>query len=397
MKISPTLAMNNLMKERQSTGQDVYKLGFGQSPFPVPKLMVEQLKTYAHIKDYLHTQGLLSLREKVSQYYHRKFDVDSKADNVVIGPGSKELIFLAQLSMKRSLFLARPSWVSYEPQASLLGLDTHWIDTQAKSNWKLQADDLESFLSVHNDHNFISIFNYPNNPTGAAYSLEELKALTSIFRKYGVIIISDEIYGEFTFHKKHVSLASVYPEGTIVCSGLSKWCGAGGWRLGYMIFPKELDDIKIKVIEAGSETYSCASAPVQYAAGSAFEGHEEIENYTQKCKSILIRAHNIFANGLNTERVKMVPAEGGFYGLLEFNPRVFNYPDSQSLCEDLLNQTGVAVLHGSAFGMADKVLAARMAFVDFDGEVLLEASTLNDSHFPKLHTAVELLNGWKIS
>lgn len=396
MNVSPTLAMNNLMRHRQESGQKVYKLGFGQSPFPVPQILVDQLRKHAHIKDYLHTQGLPVLRESVSNYYHREFDVSSKADNVVIGPGSKELIFLSQLCLNRSLLLPRPSWVSYEPQARLLGLETHWIDTDSDMHWKLQAEDVERFLSNHASQKFVSIFNYPNNPTGAIYTKSELEELANVFRKYDVIVISDEIYGEFTFHHRHVSLASVYPEGTIVCSGLSKWCGAGGWRLGYMIFPKELAQIKIRVIEAGSETYSCASAPVQYAAVSAFDGNPEIRHYTDKCKSVLIHAHNIFADNLNSERIKMIPAGGGFYGLLEFNPVVFKYKESQSLCRDLLNETGVAVLYGSAFGMANSYLSARLAFVDYDGETLLNTSKLTDDHFNSLHQSVELLNQWKV-
>jgi len=262
MNVSPTLAMNNLMKKREIEGLPIFKLGFGQSPFPVPNVMIEELQKNAHIKDYLHTQGLDILREQISHYYKTRFSVKSNADQIVVGPGSKELIFLAQLTLGRSLFLPKPSWVSYDPQAKLLGLRTHWIPTHAEDEWKLTAETAKVFLSNHPNKTFTTIFNYPNNPTGAIYSSEELASLTEVFREYGVLVISDEIYGEFTFENDHVSLGSIYPEGTIVCSGLSKWCGAGGWRLGYMIFPEELNNIKIALIEAGSETYSCASAPV---------------------------------------------------------------------------------------------------------------------------------------
>lgn len=394
MNVSPTLAMNNLMKKREIEGLPIYKLGFGQSPFPVPDIMVEELQKKAHVKDYLHTQGLDILREQISLYYKTRFSVESSADQIVVGPGSKELIFLAQLTLGRSLFLPMPSWVSYEPQAKLLGLQTHWIPTHAEDEWKLTPEALRRFLADHPNESFTTIFNYPNNPTGAIYTSEELKNLTSVFREYGVVVISDEIYGEFTFQNDHVSLASIYTDGTIVCSGLSKWCGAGGWRLGYMIFPKELNMTKIAVIEAGSETYSCASAPVQFAAIKAFQLGPEIIEYTKRCNHILQTAHQLFLEGLNPEKVQMVSAKGGFYGLLQFNPQAFSFQSSDAICTALLEQTGVGVLRGTAFGMPSTELCARMAYVDFDGTALLKVDELSDEHFPKLNRAIELMNGF---
>jgi len=392
MNVSPTLAMNNLMKKRELAGLPIFKLGFGQSPFPVPTIMVEELKAHAHVKDYLHTQGLESLRESISSYYHNRFSVKSEADQIVVGPGSKELLFLSQLTLNRPLFLPKPSWVSYEPQAKLLGLSTYWIDTKADEDWKLTPESVEAFLAMHPKNSFTTIFNYPSNPTGASYTSQELESLTVVFRKYGVVVISDEIYGEFTFNAKHVSLGSVYPEGTIVCSGLSKWCGAGGWRLGYMIFPEELKHIKVGVIEAGSETYSCASAPVQFAAIKAFELGDEIQEYTQRCNTILKKAHQLFVDGLDRNKIKMVNASGGFYGLLEFSHKVFSYESSKSICTALLEQTGVGVLRGSAFGIPESKLCARMAFVDFDGPSLMKMEKITDTDFPKLVKAIKLLN-----
>jgi len=394
MNVSPTLAMNNLMKKRETEGLPIYKLGFGQSPFPVPSIMVEELKNNAHVKDYLHTQGLDILREQISLYYKTRFSVNSDADQIIVGPGSKELIFLAQLTIGKSLFLPRPSWVSYEPQAKLLGLETHWIPTHPQDDWKLTDKGLTDFLSNYPKGTFTTILNYPNNPTGAIYTTEELERLTRIFREHEVIVISDEIYGEFTFDRDHISLGSIYPEGTIVCSGLSKWCGAGGWRLGYMIFPNELNKIKIAVIEAGSETYSCAAAPVQFAAIKAFQLGHQIKEYTNRCKHILQTAHRLFLEGLNPQKIKMVSAKGGFYSLLQFNPEAFSFESSESLCTALLEQTGVGVLRGSAFGMPPTSLCARMAFVDFDGTALLKEEDITKNHFPKLNQAIELMNNF---
>jgi len=356
--------------------------------------MVDSLKHHAHRKDYVHTQGIQPLRQAISHYYQQQFAVSSYAEDVVVGPGSKELIFLTQLALKRSLLLPRPSWVSYEPQARLLGLGIHWIDTTSENDWKLNPENLEIFLRAHLKEEFTIILNYPGNPTGAVYTEEELAELVAVFRQYGVVVISDEIYAEFTFDKKHDSIATLYPESTIVCSGLSKWCGAGGWRLGYLIFPQEMNAVKETVIQAGSETYSCAATPIQYAALKAFENGQDIREYTASCKSILKSAHQLVYKTLDNKKIKMRPSKGGFYGLLEFDSTHYIYDTSSSLCHDLLKDTGVAILHGSAFGMPAHQLAARLAYVDFDGATLLQNPDSVDTGLLKIKEAIYKLNDW---
>jgi len=393
MRLSPTLAMNNLMKERQQKGLPVYKFGFGQSPFPVPEIMVEELKRYAHVKDYLHTQGLLALRESIASYYHKQFDIQCSADQIIVGPGSKELLFLSQLALNRDLLLPRPSWVSYEPQAKLLGKQTVWVDCHAENAWKLQAEELKAVLEEQKSRLFTMVFNFPSNPSGASYSKEELESLANVCREYNVVVISDEIYAEFSFESKHTSFAKVYPEGTIVCNGLSKWCGAGGWRLGYLIVPKELEKIKSKILEAGSETYSCAAAPVQFAAIKAFENGKEIRTYTETCKQRLVGARDCILSTLDNSIVKMQRPVGGFYGLLEFNSENEKELTSVEFCQQLLNDTGVAVLHGGSFGFDEKKLVARLAYVDFDGIGAL-GDISDEELFARMRQGIELMNEW---
>jgi len=119
LKPSATLVINERSNALVKSGKKVYKLGFGQSPFPVPKIVVNALKKNAHQKDYLPVKGLMALREAVAKYSHQKFGVDCTAEDVLIGPGSKELLFLTQLIYQGELLLPQPSWVSYEPQAQL--------------------------------------------------------------------------------------------------------------------------------------------------------------------------------------------------------------------------------------------------------------------------------------
>jgi aspartate/methionine/tyrosine aminotransferase len=263
----------------------------------------------------------------------------------------------------------------------------------------LQASALDTFLQAHPGEKFFLILNYPNNPTGTTYCEKEQKALSAVARKHDLIIISDEIYAEFDFRGQHKSLSEYYPEGTITCNGLSKWCGAGGWRLGYMIFPPALDALKKAVIQAGSETYSCASAPIQYAAIEAFSGHPSIEKYTGTARIILEYVANYIHTSLDHSKIKMQKPQGGFYGFLHFDRQYFGDKTSVDLCHRVLSETGVALLPGSAFGRDPKELTARMAFVDFDGDLVYNDDIITNSalrtlylEIPKIREAVKCLN-----
>jgi aspartate aminotransferase len=116
LKKSATLAINEKSKELVAQGKKVYKLGFGQSPFPVPQVVVDSLKAHAQEKDYLAVKGLLPLREAIAGYYQKKQSIECTADHVLIGPGSKELLFLLQLVYYGDLVIPTPSWVSYSPR-----------------------------------------------------------------------------------------------------------------------------------------------------------------------------------------------------------------------------------------------------------------------------------------
>jgi aspartate aminotransferase len=134
------------------------------------------------------------------------------------------------------------------------------------------------------------VFNYPGNPDGLTYTESELTALTTVFRKYNILVISDEIYGLLNHQGNHVSLARFYPEGTIITTGLSKWCGAGGWRLGVALLPTTIEEkLKKTMIGIASETYSCASTPVQYAAIDAYQIGPDVEAYLAHQRRILNR------------------------------------------------------------------------------------------------------------
>lgn len=378
---SATLAINDRSKELQAEGKTIYRLGLGQSPFPVPTPVVDALKLHAHEKDYLPAKGHPALREEVAEFHRRKDGVDAHPDNVLIGPGSKELMFLLQLAYYGELVVPSPCWVSYVPQATILGRRVRLIQTRFEDHWHLTSDRFEQLCERENDdfRPRIVVLNYPGNPDGCTYTIDELKELAEIARKYEVILLSDEIYGQLNHKGNHVSVARYYPEGTIISSGLSKWCGAGGWRLGTFTFPSDLDWLLETMAVVASETYTSVSAPIQYAAIRAFAGGTHIERYLWHTRRILSALGNHCAEVLRRAGIRVQSPEGAFYLFLDFTPLTDRLArkgiaDSARMCSRLMDETGVAILPGASFERDPEELTARMAYVDFDGARTLTAS-----------------------
>lgn len=376
---SATLAINERSAAIAAEGRQVFRFGLGQSPFPVPEPVETELKANAHQKDYLPVKGLRPLREAVADFHRRTQGVEVSADDVLIGPGSKELMFILQLVYYGDLVIPTPSWVSYAPQAHIIGRQIRWVETRAENDWRLLPEELERLCAQDPSRPRVMILNYPNNPTGDTYTADELRALAAVARKYRVVLLSDEIYGEVHHRGQHVSVARFYPEGTIISSGLSKWCGAGGWRLGTFAFPRDLRWLLDAMAVVASETFTSTSAPIQYAAVRAFHGGTELEHYLRKSRRVLRALGNHCWQVLHNQAgLPMPKPRGGFYLFPDFSGHrqrlaARGIYTSEQLCERLLEDTGVAVLPGSAFGRPPEELTVRMAYVDFDGARALEA------------------------
>lgn len=404
---SATLLINERSKQLASEGKKIYRLGFGQSPFPVPEEVVTALTKSAHEKDYLPVQGLLQLRKAVARHFSTHYGLTYDESRIMIGPGSKELILGLQMVCDADLLLPSPSWVSYEPQAQIVGSSVHWINTSQKENWLASPEKLAEACTINPERQKILILNYPSNPVGSSYSVDELKALAEVCRKYHVLVIADEIYGALTYSGDHHSLAEFYPEGTVVSGGLSKWCGAGGWRLGTFCFPEELRHVLNAMMALASESFSAVSAPVQYAAITAFDGSVEIEKYLRNSRIILKIVSEYVHDQLSEMKVTMPKAQGGFYLFPDFSEyhstlEHRGIKTSTEFCEKLLNETGIALLPGVAFGRPENELTCRLSFVDFDGAKLLQlvdnqtdpnADTILDN-CPAITESMNTLRGW---
>ena len=380
LRQSATLAINELCKGLERAGRRIYYLGLGQSPFPVPLPVVNALKLYAREKDYLPVRGLRELRGAVAEFHRERDHVDAKPENVLVGPGSKELMFLLQLVFCGDIMLPSPCWVSYVPQARILGRKVCVIHTRFEDKWRITAAALVEHCERANDARpRLLLLNYPGNPEGGNYSADELREIAEVARRFELIVLSDEIYARLNFDGAHVSIARYCPERTIISSGLSKWCGAGGWRLGTFTFSSELEWMLDGMAAVASETYTSVSAPIQYAAVRAFRGGLAIERYLCHARRILAALGRWCRNYLHEAGVRVHPPQGAFYLFLDFSTFADRLAgrgihDGDTLCRRLLDETGVAILPGSAFERPQEELTARMAYVDFDGAKALAAS-----------------------
>ncbi|GAA0694924.1 aspartate transaminase AspB [Marinobacterium maritimum] len=400
---SETLLINE-RSDQLATSRQVYRFGFGQSPFPVPAGVTEVLSLHAHEKAYLPVQGLKSLREAVATFHRQQDHVDWQPERVLVGPGSKLLIYVVMAAFTRAeILLVSPSWVSYEPQARLAGHRVSRLQADASTEWRLTPAMLEVFCQNRESPELplLLVLNYPGNPSGTTYSEAQLQALAEVMRRHQVLVISDEIYGMLHHRGEHRSLARYYPEGTLVTGGLSKWCGAGGWRLGVLHVPEALSsNLLPRLLGVASETWSCVAAPVQHAAAEAYRFGPEVEHYVQRERQILSRLGQRAAARLNEAGVLTAAPEGGFYLFPDFGPwreplMASGITTSDQLCSRLLQEAGVALLPGSAFGMPASELVTRLSYVNFDGAAALQAeeAELDDILQPVL-AGLDAIHGW---
>ena len=397
LKLSSTLAINEKCKELINQGKKVYQLGFGQSPFPVPEKIVSELKNNAHKKEYLPIQGLLALRESISNYLLEKTGVNYPKENILITPGSKEAMLLMHVAFNGEIILPAPSWVSYEPQAQIGLNKVHWIQTKRENNWFPTPNELENKIkSIRKNKNIILILNSPNNPSGTV--CKNLKKIAAIAKKYKIIILSDEIYTDLTFCNKYESISKYYPDATFVSGGLSKWCGAGGWRLGFFAVPKKLSSFLESLKSLASESYSTVNTPVQYAAVEAYSG--DYSDYKNKIIKILGAVGNYAFNNLRSNKVLINPPQGAFYLMPEFlNDK---YKNSSELCKAILNETGVAMLPASDFGFKPSKMLTRLSYTDFNGDNFLKnlpsSRNISDDevrkYAPNVVEGIKKLSNW---
>ena len=204
--------------------------------------------------------GLPDLRKAIVAFHKEWEGVTLNEDGLVVGPGSKELIYLTMAVFSGTVWLCAPAWTTYNPQARLAGHKAKLLEQPQHQGWKLRPATVEQGLEGLPGPHLLILTN-PGNPSGCAYTREELEALVRVFRRLSVIVLSDEIYARLEYTGQHVCMSELYPEvtisahlaswtkfsvlqGTILTSGFSKWSSAGGWRLGYAHYPQSLHQLR---------------------------------------------------------------------------------------------------------------------------------------------------------
>ena len=379
LKPSATLLINEKVKELRAQGQQVTHFGFGQSPFPIHCTIVEELKNNATNNHYLPVNGLTELRQQISNFLSIHQGIQRDSDQIFIGPGSKELLYQSVLIVEGHFIIPKGSWVSYIPQIKSKGGTYSILETSLEDNFKLTANCLEVYLSESSHKEHILVLNSPNNPTGAIYSDEENESLAAVCRKHKVIVFSDEIYSQINFSNEFSpSISEYYTEGTLVFGGLSKVFSAGGYRLGFMSLPKELENLSVVYSSLFSETFSCVSSPVQFAAIKAYEYSKALKHYVAASAAILDGISSYIYHELSRCSIQCTVPQGSFYLMIGFENfktllKPLKLDTSTKLSHHLLDNYGVALLPGSDFGFKSNELFFRMAFVDFNGEKVMKA------------------------
>jgi len=397
---SQTLLINTQTKKLTAQNRNIFQFGFGQSPFMPPANVQEALKNAVKHKEYSSVQGDLELRENIASFHFTHNGLKVEADDVVVAPGSKILIFNILLAFEKAdVFIPAPAWVSYAPQAKLAGHHMIKLPTSFEQRWRVTPQAIHDAASVKRFKPSILILNYPGNPDGLTYTKDELIELTKAVSKYNMLVISDEIYGLLDHNIAHLSFANYYPHRTITTTGLSKWCGAGGWRFGAALISKGLEPtFKQALLGIGSETYSCAPVPVQMAARVAYQDYNETKPYINRQSQILKEIGNYCSDKLRKSNIRVHPPQGAFYLFLDFSLfreklKRKGIVTSNEVCSKLLADTGVVLLPSLAFGFEASFLGARLAYVDFD-DPGIDVNFDIKKHCPRIIKGIEALCMW---
>ena len=394
--LSPTLGINERVQALRAEGRRIDHFGFGESPFPVPARLAAALRANATRTSYLPVGGLPALREAVLAHQARLSGCDPARFDVLVAPGSKLLLFAAQMAVPGDLLLPVPSWVSYAPQAALLGQHVLPVRTQGDdAGFRLPPAAIDASVTAaraagRNPTKLL--INFPNNPSGLTLGDAALAEIAEACRRHDLVLIADEIYGRVSYDHRYRSAAAVAPARTIVTTGLSKHLSLGGWRLGVALVPRGVPGLHERLLHIASETWSCVSAPVQHAAIEAYAGHADVEAHVRDTTDVHAVVNRRVAASLRAAGVEVAMPQGGFYTWPDFGPVLgHRFDTAAALSRALLEEAGIATLPGAEFGEEASRLRLRLAACDYDGEAALR--TWRDGSAASARPAARLAPG----
>lgn len=325
--------------------QDVVGLTVGQPDFVTPwhirEAAIESLqagKTY-----YTSNAGIPQLREEIAKYLDRRFDLKYSGDEVLVTVGGSEAIDLAIracVTPGDEVIIPTPCFVCYEPIVRLAGGIPVILETRYEDKFKVNPELLKKAITPKTK---MLVLAYPNNPTGAIMTKKDLEDIADIVRDTNIVILSDEIYAELTFGRRHVSIATLpgMRERTIIASGFSKAYAMTGWRMGYVAAPQE---IFRQILKIHQYCIMCAPTTSQFAAIEAVKnGDEDIE----RMKDEYDRRRRYLLKNFADMGIECFEPEGAFYAY----PNIGRFGlSSEEFCQRLLNEKRCAIVPGTAFG-----------------------------------------------
>lgn len=360
IKPSATIAVTQMARELKAQGKDVISLSVGEPDFDTPQNIKDAAVAAIARGEtkYTPVAGIPELRKAIADKFKRENGLDYKPEQVIVGTGGKQILFnafMATINPGDEVVIPAPFWVSYPEMIALCGGTPVFVETTIENNFKLTAEQLDKAITPKTKW---FMFNSPSNPSGAAYSKEELKALTDVLLKHPhVWVLTDDMYehlvfGDFVYYTP----AQVEPElydRTLTMNGVSKAYAMTGWRIGYAAGPLPL--IKAMDMIQGQQT-SGACSVAQWAAVEALNGPQD---FITESKKAFEERRDLVVSMLNQASGLVCPKpEGAFYVYPSCAALIGKTAPSGKVIEtdedfvmELLATEGVATVHGSSFGL----------------------------------------------
>ena len=361
VKPSPTIIVTTKAAELKAAGRDVIGLGAGEPDFDTPdNIKAAAVRAIAEGKTkYTAPDGMPELKQAICDKLLRDNALSYTSAQVSVGTGGKQILYnalVATLNQGDEVLIPAPYWVSYPDMVLLAGGTPVIAETSVQTNYKLTADQLEAAITPKTKW---FIFNSPSNPTGAGYNWHELKALTDVLLRHPhVWVMTDDMYEHLTYGNfKFCTPAEVEPalyERTLTCNGVSKAYAMTGWRIGYAAGPQTLIGAMRKV-QSQSTSNPCTIS--QWAAVEALSG---IQDFLATNNETFIRRRNLVVEMLNEAKGITCPKpDGAFYVYPSISeiigkttPAGIEITNDEVFATSLLEDTGVAVVFGAAFGLS---------------------------------------------
>ncbi|XCN71935.1 MAG: pyridoxal phosphate-dependent aminotransferase [Candidatus Electrothrix aestuarii] len=376
LRPSTTIQKNKEAGLKRKAGEEVYNFSFGESCFPTPHFIQDDYLLHGDKNRYAGLTGIQELKEAIAEYYQKNQGLAFKADNVFVGPGSKEVIFHLLYVLNTHFILPAPLWLNIVPQLKLCGKSYALVNTFA-DGYKLTPDALEKACSQDNSPKTLVLIN-PNNPTGLSYNDKELADLAAICQRYHLTVLSDEIYELINFEESFSSISKYYPDNTIITNGVSKAQSMGGYRIGYCIIPDALLSTMYEplLIMAGL-THSGAATPLQYSSINLFRKDQELNVYLANCSYIYSMLMEKVHGQLTGHGISCLKANGSFYlypNFLNFKKELkrIGIAKDYELTAYLIDNYSIFTTPGSDYYSPSEELSLRLSLVDFDGPKVLE-------------------------